>query len=160
MRILPDKRRANVLLGLLLMLTLGFIWGNSMLPREDSAAISMGLWQSICALLGVESSNDIPLRKLAHFAEFWLLGTELAGLFFLNRGRELRSAAFAMLLSLAAAAVDETIQIFSHRGAMVKDVLLDYAGAMTGIMLLLRLTGQMLRRKEKQENAREKRNHG
>ena len=77
------------------------------------------------------------LRKLAHFGEFALLGLELAGLFFLNRGRSFKSVCLSALCALAAASADETIQLFSGRAAMLKDVLLDFSGALTGILIAI-----------------------
>ena len=37
------RKRWNIVLVLLLVLTLAFIWGNSMLPRTESQEISRGL---------------------------------------------------------------------------------------------------------------------
>ena len=137
------KRLWNILLGILLALTLCFIWGNSLLSREDSAELSGGLLDWLMPLfraLRLEFIDEHVLRKLAHFGEFALLGLELAGLFFLNRGRSFKSVCLSALCALAAASADETIQLFSGRAAMLKDVLLDFSGALTGILLLWLLT--------------------
>ena len=76
------------------------------------------------------------MRKSAHFCEFGLLGCELMLLFWLRSGvrfQNLCNAAFAALLS---AVTDETIQSFSGRGSQVLDVVLDFSGALTGILLV------------------------
>ena len=41
----------NIILGLLVFLTLAFIWGNSLLPRTESQEISRGLLAELCAAL-------------------------------------------------------------------------------------------------------------
>ena len=137
------KRLWNTLLGVLLVLTLCFIWGNSLLSRENSAAFSgkvVELLTPIFSSLSMEGPDEHVIRKLAHFTEYAILGLELAALFFINRGRSFKSVCLSALCALAAASADETIQLFSGRAAMLKDVLLDFSGALTGILLLWLLT--------------------
>ena len=137
------KRLWNILLGVLLALTLFFIWGNSLLPREDSSELSgwvMEWLTPIMEKLSLEHPDEHVIRKLAHFGEFALLGMELAGLFFLNRGRSFKSMCLSALCALAVASMDETLQVFSHRAPMVTDVLLDLSGALAGILLLRLVT--------------------
>lgn len=139
MRAQQKKRLWNILLGILLSATLCFIWGNSLLSREDSSELSGGLLDRLMPLLRTLRLGFIDehvIRKLAHFGEFALLGLELAALFFLNLGRSFKNACLSALCALAAASVDETLQFFSHRAPMVKDVLLDFTGALTGIFLI------------------------
>ena len=137
------KRLWNTLLGVLLVLTLCFIWGNSLLSRENSAAFSgkvVELLTPIFSSLSMEGPDEHVIRKLAHFTEYAILGLELAALFFINRGRSLKSIGYSALCALAAGSADETIQLFSGRAAMLKDILLDFSGALTGILLLWLLT--------------------
>ena len=129
------KRRLSALLIVLIALTLCFIWGNSLLDREESAEISGGLMQWITEL-GIPMEDDLPLRKLAHFVEFGLLGCELALLIRLRRGLDRSGVILAACAAFFAAAADETIQHFSGRSAEVSDVLLDLSGALTGILLI------------------------
>lgn len=131
---MKEKRRTQLRLFLRLMLiaTLGFIWINSMLSKEDSSSFSLGFMAWLRSI-GVPIRDEHFTRKLAHFCEFGLLGTELTLLFWLRSGlsfQNLCNSAFAALLT---AVTDETIQIFSNRGSQLKDVLLDFAGALTGI---------------------------
>lgn len=143
MRTRNRKRLWNILLGVLLALTLCFIWGNSLLSREDSSELSGWVTEWLTPImedLSLQQPDEHVIRKLAHFGEFALLGLELAGLFFLNRGRSFKSVCLSALCALAAASADETIQLFSGRAAMLKDVLLDFSGALTGILLLWLLT--------------------
>lgn len=132
------KRTINGVLILLLVLTLGFIWGNSALDREDSAAASgeiMELFDELFEQIGLDTEDDHWLRKTAHFMEFGLLGAELALLFFLNQGRGLQSGCNAAFLALLAALADESIQYLSGRSPEVRDVALDFAGALLGIAM-------------------------
>ena len=96
----------NILLGILLSATLCFIWGNSLLSREDSAELSGWVTEWLTQFtenLSLQQPDEHVLRKLAHFGEFALLGLELAGLFFLNRGRSVKSMCLSALCALAAA---------------------------------------------------------
>ncbi len=141
------KRKINLFLVLLLVLTLCFIWGNSLLDREDSTEMSAGLLDRLGALfrlLGLDTEDDRWLRKAAHFAEFAVLGAELAALFFFNRGRGLQSGVNAAFAALLAALADEALQYFSLRSPQVKDVALDFSGALFGVLL----TALLWRKKE------------
>ena len=133
---MDETRKASLrlFLRLALVATLCFIWGNSLLPREESAEISGGLASWLMSL-GIPIEDDGLLRKLAHFAEFGLLGTELTLLLRLRGMKGAQNIFFAALAAFLVAAADETIQIFSGRGALVSDVLLDFIGGVTGILL-------------------------
>ena len=137
MKILAKKR---LLIGLTL-LNLAFIFGNSLLPAEVSAAIS-GSVKSFLALLfpadgfAAENAGHSLLRKIAHFAEFACLGLLLTWLRGMNRKK--LTAIFPVLGGLTVALVDETIQGFvPGRTPMVTDVLIDAAGAFFGMLVLL-----------------------
>lgn len=86
------------------------------------------------------------IRKVAHFTEFCLLGFLSTGLLlFLNhRKRVLKiwlewciPVAFCLLYAIS----DEVHQIFTNRGASVRDVLIDFAGALTGIVIMQGIVG-------------------
>ena len=141
------KNQLRLFLRLVLVVTLCVIWGNSLLGREDSAALSGGLTAWLRSI-GLPVSDHF-VRKTAHFCEFGLLGCELTLLFWLKSGlsfQNLCNSAFAALLT---AVTDETIQIFSGRGSQVQDVVLDFAGALTGILFTRLLIGETEKRKKK-----------
>lgn len=123
----------------LLALNLVFIWGNSLLPAELSGAISGKLWEILSYLLpGGENADlgtgDGILRKIAHFLEFGCLGAVLCWLM----GMLDRPWFLALAGGFLAACVDELIQVYvPGRGPAFTDVLLDTAGALSGILLLL-----------------------
>ncbi len=88
----------------------------------------------------VRGLNHI-VRKFAHFAEFGLLGFLAAALLLHLRRRYDRihwwmTWVFPAVFCLIYAISDEVHQIFSNRGPAVKDVLIDFAGAVTGIVLI------------------------
>ncbi len=115
------------------------------MPRDVSAAESSKVLEWIepvlKVIIGSDNVNDQLVRKLAHFLEYCLLGTELS-LFgavtaasYSNRF-SLRHMIFIMLgIAFSAAFLDETIQIFSARGPAISDVWLDFTGAVTGMLL-------------------------
>ena len=121
----------------LLVLNLALIWGNSLLPGEVSGAIS-GFVRDLIALLlpgdGAPGQGHGLLRKLAHFAEFASLGMILTWIM----GMLSKPIPLALACGFAAACVDETIQMFvPDRGPAFTDVLIDTAGVLTGLLLLL-----------------------
>ena len=130
-----------VLVCLLIAVTLGFIWGNSIKSRSESKLLSLGVLRWIRPLLGVifypENVTDHLVRKLAHFTEFGLLGAELIMLTYLLRKLRVRTVLHCLFAGLSAAAIDETIQIFSARGSQAIDVLLDFGGVVAGAAFAL-----------------------
>ena len=120
----------------LLICNLVFIWGNSLLPGEVSGAFSDWVKAILSKLFSGDaddSSGGGLLRKVAHFTEFAALGMCLAWLHGMLQKGKLRPFLWGVL----AASVDETIQRFvPDRGPSVKDVCIDSAGVLTGIILL------------------------
>lgn len=150
------KRRSVILtlLSLLILLTLGFIWGNSLKSIPESQEISLSYLDKLSPLLdavfGPGRITDHLLRKTAHFCEFALLGAELRLLLLLLGQRGLQGLINALFAGLAAGVTDETIQIFSQRGSRVADVVLDFSGALFGALmsaLIVRLYRKHRRRK-------------
>lgn len=134
------KKRMR-LCGLLIALNLAFIWGNSLMSADASRVFSD--W--VKSILDILSGDSTPgeggsgmLRKIAHFTEFATLGvllTWLAGMLG-ETGFHLR--AMPIFCGMAAACVDETIQVFvPERGPGLMDVWIDTCGAAAGMMLLL-----------------------
>ena len=86
------------------------------------------------------------IRKGAHFSEFALLGASLMLLKKRIRDRFCVSTPGVMLFAaLAVAVTDEFIQSFTGRTSSVKDVLIDFSGALCAI-LLLTLLGSIYRK--------------
>lgn len=112
--------------------SLSFIFGNSLLPKGESASVSGGVQGVIEAIVG----EDSPiaeffrqyLRKIAHVTEFALLAIEVTLLRFLYDKRSCSDFIHSLSFGLFVAVTDEALQIFSNRGPLVSDVLIDLSG--------------------------------
>lgn len=89
----------------------------------------------------IMASTHHLVRKLAHFAEFGLLGFLFTWLvIYVNHRKHwvkkwlewLIPIVFCLLYAIS----DEVHQIFSNRGSSAKDVLIDFSGALCGILLM------------------------
>lgn len=133
------KRRVlSTVLICLCIATVAFIWGNSMLGSKASSNVSnsvLGALDPIIRRFGIVSKDDLWLRKLTHFTEFAALGAELLFLAAVRRRLGLQAASNCAFTALLAALTDETIQLISGRNSQVLDVLLDFSGALTGILI-------------------------
>ncbi len=119
----------------LLTAILIFIWGNSLLPGEISAAFSR--W--VGRLLGFTGTGTGGgrLRKIAHFTEFCALGMCLRWLFGMLLRSKLRPVLLPLGTAFLTACIDETIQMFvPGRGPGIKDVGIDTMGAAVGIVFI------------------------
>lgn len=135
-----NKKRLGLCISLL-MLNVLFIWGNSLLPREASAAFSAWVSDILNYLF---PGPDIPpsgeghgiLRKLAHFTEFCSLGLLLSWLISMLSRKSWQRILLPALIGAAVAGADETIQMFvPGRGPGLVDVAIDTAGVLLGIAL-------------------------
>ena len=153
------RRRACIVLVVVMVLTLCFIFGNSLLSKEDSADRSGRIVALLKPLL---DPNDkltydefhMIVRKTAHFAEFAALGFESALLaFFINRGLKLCGAIYSAGGCLLVADTDEFIQYFVDRGSMVTDVMLDFGGALFGIAVAFAAVYTVAKFKNKKGNS-------
>lgn len=122
--------------GVLFVLVLCFIWGNSMLSKEMSHAISSLVASFIGGGSGTGDEGHHIVRKLAHFIEFTALGAT-GHLFFesLMPDKHKRYITLA-LIGVATPLIDETIQIFSGRGPALSDVWIDIAGYTLGALVV------------------------
>lgn len=145
-------KRRMTLCTVLLICSLVFIWGNSLLPAEVSGQISGSLKALLDGLFTpgeAAPSGDGLLRKCAHFAEFSALGLLLGWL----SGMLGKKPLPAFFLGVAAACIDETIQIFvPGRGPGIRDVCIDSCGVAAG-MLLLHLGHAYLRKRSTRKNS-------
>lgn len=90
---------------------------------------------------GIVRFVSIYIRKIGHFLEFAMLGATGILILFVLNWLNIHNVVHIASLVLAVAVADETIQIFSSRGSSVADVVLDFAGGVTGIVLMLILAG-------------------
>ncbi len=133
---------------LLIVITLLFIWSNSMMDANASTGQSdlAGRW--FRELFDVEKEPFRFLyenrRKVAHFTEFTLLGAESCLFLLLNFRTRVSGYLMGGAACFLVACLDETIQLFSPgRVASFSDVCLDTAGALSG-MLFVGLLGFLI----------------
>ena len=124
------------LLKILIIITLAFIWIHSTMPPDVSSDESGFVVKILEGVFGTGNVSELLVRKLAHFTEYCLLGLELMAC--------TGSVSASMSNGLFAAAVDETIQIFSNRGSSLADVWIDFAGCLLGVLIIY-----LIRRKKK-----------
>ncbi len=122
----------------LLVLNILFIWGNSLLPGSVSGAISHWVRDILAWILPGGSSNPDSghglLRKLAHLTEFACLGALFTWLFSMTH----KPVIFTIACGFSVAAIDESIQrLVPGRGPSVRDVLIDTAGVLLGMVILV-----------------------
>ena len=132
-------KRQKIFLALT-VLWLAVIWGHSMMPATKSGSESNFLADWLMQY--IPWMDDYVIRKVAHFAEYLILGGLLFGAFPRRGGAAVALTAYAGFL---AAFFDETIQLFAPgRSGQISDVWLDFAGFALA-QLILRLA---LRKKE------------
>ena len=115
-----------------------FIFSFSMQSGEESSQISGGIVLQVLAILfpqgfAYAEQLEFLIRKLAHFAEYFVLGVLV--LKTLKQARCPRQVIGGLIICVLVASCDETIQLFSGgRSGKVVDVLLDSVGSWCGIM--------------------------
>ena len=132
------RRVQFVLLILLIAAQTIFIFGNSMLDKEDSKQASLGICAFFKRLLDPQNRIDQEvfhhyIRKLAHFTEFGVLGALWNGTVYYRARRFGAYTFIALFAALFTAVCDEFLQSFTGRGSMVSDVLIDFSGGVCGI---------------------------
>lgn len=139
-----------IICGCLIGLILAVIWGNSCLTGETSGQFSGWVGRLIGTVLPFLSPESkyghLILRKLGHFSEFAALGLCLAWLFGMLMERRTLRLSLPLLAGIAAASIDETIQIFTPgRSNSIIDVGIDTCGVLAGIgaLYLLCLLGHI-----------------
>ena len=132
------RNAIKAILIILILLTLSFIFVQSMLPREESGKESDAVGDIVAGIVPPETKPgaflQINIRKVAHFVEFALLGAE-AAVFVLLFKRRWIYVYLSVLASTLVPIIDETIQIYSGRGPSVIDVLIDTAGFLSAALI-------------------------
>ncbi|MBQ3090520.1 MAG: VanZ family protein [Oscillospiraceae bacterium] len=131
--------------------TTWFIFSNSMEVAAVSSAKSAQVLQSVNGLmtqLGLDKLSSYEIRKLAHFAEFAVLGFWFMCCLRVYTRKYIRHISWPLLLGLVIANVDETIQLYvAGRSSSVSDVWIDFGGVCAGVLAafcLLLLLGSLL----------------
>ena len=156
-----------VILGVCILANMILIYSFSAEDKTSSGSRSQGVTQAVVEVvvpdypsMSPEKQEETiqkfhpPVRKIAHFCEFGLLGM-LSAAFMkaLGKGKKWLWWVIPALFCLLYAISDEVHQIFTERGPAVKDVLIDFSGSVAGIVvmhLIILLVCHIIRkRKEK-----------
>ena len=139
------NNKKNVILtavwGILSLAVLGFIFSNSVRNGEESALQSQWYVDIFISIFDPMQSLEYDVwvtivRKLAHFTEFFALG--LCIKFFIGHvctAIEKSCLLLPFFITLLCAVSDEFIQSFTGRTSSARDVLIDFAGSITGILI-------------------------
>lgn len=150
------RKRYWVYLALLLFWT-GFIFSNSLTPGSVSSAQSGRLTQIVVGALEKISIYPDPdlvtltLRKLAHAAEFFLLGLLACGVADTSRYGLRANWSRVMLYCMTCGVTDELLQSFVvGRSSQVTDVVIDSLAGFTALLCgLLIVTVRRNKRRRK-----------
>lgn len=131
----------------------GFIFHNSMTPATESSRQSGAVLSMVLGMLngmGLNGSwvTEHLIRKMAHFAEYFLLGVLLWNCL---KSYNLPGRFWTVLqlwLATVIPLADETIQLFTEgRSGQVDDVWLDISGVITGTLLTVGIWRMRRRRR-------------
>lgn len=132
------RKIITISLVVVIVLTLAFIWSNSLTVGVKSNSKSMEVTEKVQSV--IDPNKSIPpvkfnvfVRKSAHIFEFMLLGLELMLLKVISKRPQIFTVLFIIL---ASAVADEFIQSFSDRTDLVSDVLIDFSGALIAILII------------------------
>ena len=146
-------RRFAIIFGVASLAWLIFIFANSMKNGQESGQMSGSVAEVVNEVIHTVapsvSVTHLFVRKSAHFCEFAMLSLLLCltlwfEIFGYRAKKGIRSALTVALsafgLSIVAAAIDETIQLFVEgRGGSVVDVGIDSAGALLAALAFFAL---------------------
>ena len=140
---------------------MGLIFYMSAQTAEDSSKMSDGIVYALIKIVAPDFENmtvdeqlrfldtfRFVVRKLAHFTEYFVLGCLTPGLVLHYTNSVVRVGLIAAAWCVTYAITDEFHQMFTDgRGPAVRDVCIDSAGAITGIVILLAVTLLIRRRR-------------
>ena len=164
--LLETKRKTGALLIFMRVLFTGclvysiwFIFQNSLQIAQASSERSQQVQEILNALVAKVGLGPFSLhtvRKLAHFAEFSLMGFWFMLCLRVYTRHFVRHVSWPLLCGLLVAVIDETIQLYvPGRSSSTLDVLLDFSGVCCGlfaallILLFFRMCGILWRNRER-----------
>ena len=152
---------ARVILTGCMVYSVWFIFQNSLAIAEISSEQServRELVNALAAKVGLGPFSLHTVRKMAHFAEFSLMGFWFMFCLRVYTRHFVRHVSWPLFCGLLVAVVDETIQLYvPGRTSSTLDVLLDFSGVCCGlfvalvILLFIRMCGILWRNRERDE---------
>lgn len=135
-----DSNKFKIIMTILSVIFICFIWGNSLLTGTESGKLSESILNFINNSLKVIGINKevshYMVRKAAHFTEHMCLGACLLVTLRSYTKEILKYISNILFIGLFVPVVDEFIQLFIEgRGGEIKDVIIDFSGLLTGIII-------------------------
>lgn len=138
-----SKRLCVIILILLIIANTAVIFASSIASVEESVEFSTGVMAFIKKIIDPYDKIETEffhhiVRKAAHFTEFFTLA-----LFYTVLRKKVKEYGlcnqcafmFVPFVTLFTAVLDEFIQSFTGRGTSVRDVMLDFAGSICGMII-------------------------
>lgn len=150
-----DKLKAIILI-ILTLCVVAFIFMHSLTPATLSAEESGAVTDWLSKLLPFQLTDHI-VRKLAHFTEYSVLGFVTSFTVYSFFKKPTGGIFIKLFFTIFTAVIDETIQLnISGRSGQVTDVLLDFSGSVTGIIVstLLILIYLLYKKRKEMKNGR------
>ncbi len=140
---MDKKQKVKIAIWTATLIWMGVIFYLSSQPATESAQLSGGLKNILLSILmhvmpGIESIEidnlEFFIRKNAHFMAYFILGVLTLSALVSSAVR--KPARLALLICLLYAVSDEIHQLFvAGRSGQFRDVLIDSAGAVLGVLL-------------------------
>ena len=149
-----DKLKAIILI-IMTLCVVAFIFMHSLTPATLSAEESGAVTDWLTNLIPFQLTDHI-VRKMAHFTEYSVLGF-LTSFTVYSFKKPTGGIFIKLFVTLFTAVIDETIQLnVPGRSGQVTDVLLDFSGAVTGIIVstLLILIYLLYKKRKEMKNGR------
>lgn len=142
-----------VILTLLTLLIIFRIFYNSLLNADESADDSLyvlNIVNDFIKNIGLEVTlTDHIVRKVAHFIEFFILGSSAFFTFYAYTIKLKWCCVSAFCLSVLIAVCDELLQLLSFgRSCEIKDMLIDSSGALLAVIIFGLVIHFRLRKKK------------
>lgn len=162
MKSLSKKRKIAVaIIIVFILLTVAFIWYNSLKTQTQSSASSGKVYETVKDVVDSVFGEDVVpvthkgVRKTAHFSEFALLGAEFCMLFIAMGKENFKGYLHVLPYGVFVAAMDEGLQTLSDRGAAFTDVLIDFSGYLTAtaVFFVIFLIKLKIKSKKAQKSA-------
>lgn len=138
------KNKRKTLYWFLVILWMGIIFYLSHQPAIESNDLSKGITQRIINLIGIVTKDleinisgfNHIIRKMSHFAAYFILGALLVKAIRQNKPLNTKWFILSITICVLYAISDEFHQSFiPGRGPSAIDVLIDSAGSATGILI-------------------------
>ncbi len=131
------RKIAIAIVSTTILLTIAFIWSNSLKPssqsRETSAGVYGGVQGFLDVIFGKGTISHGIFRKFAHIFEFFVLGVQFVIFFTLIYHFKAKNIIWIFASCILVAIIDESLQNISKRMPSITDVLIDAIGIILAV---------------------------